>query len=158
KLRREKPSALLVIAGRSGNASKALAEAAATAGTGIRFVGHRDDVPELMAAADAFALPSLWEGLGGVLIEAMALELPIVSSDLPPTREVLANGARGLLVAPGDEAQLAAALLRLGADVDLARRLSDEGRRAFELQFTLQASAERLLQVFERTRSGRRQP
>ncbi|HKY37047.1 MAG TPA: glycosyltransferase family 4 protein [Polyangiaceae bacterium] len=154
QLRRVRPAAELLIAGRSGNASRALLEVADASGAGVRFLGHRDDVPELMVAADVFALPSLWEGLGGVLIEAMALELPIISSDLPPTREVLADGKRGLLVAPGDEAATARALLRLAADQALSRSLSDEGRRAFELHFTLEASAERLLALFERALSG----
>jgi glycosyltransferase involved in cell wall biosynthesis len=149
------PSALLLIAGRSGNASASLQEAARPLGPSVRFLGHRDDVPEMMAAADVFALPSLWEGLGGVLIEAMALELAIVSSDLAPTREVLDQGARGLLVPPGDEAALGQALTRLLSDEPLRQELVREGRRAFEQHFTLQASAEQLLAVFQRTLSGR---
>lgn len=153
-VRANHPSALLLIAGRSGNATASLQEAASALGDGVRFLGHRDDVPEVMAAADVFALPSLWEGLGGVLIEAMALEVAIVSSDLAPTREVLDQGARGLLVPPGDQAALAQALTRLIADVPLRQELIREGRRAFELHFTLQASAERLLSVFQRTLSG----
>jgi len=153
RMRQEQPKAELLIAGRTGNASKSLADAARTAGPGLRFLGHRDDVPELMAAADVFVLPSLWEGLGGVLIEAMALELPIVASDLPPTREVLADGARGLLVAAGNDAGLAQALARLGRDRALGEGLSRAGRRAFEQDFTIEASAERLLGVFERTLS-----
>lgn len=154
RVRQKHPSAILLIAGRTGNASATLREVAGALGDSVRFLGHRDDVPELMAAADVFALPSLWEGLGGVLIEAMALELAIVSSDLAPTREVLAEGTRGLLVPPGEPDALALALARLIADVELRQQLAREGRRAFELHFTLEASAQRLLAVFERTLSG----
>jgi glycosyltransferase involved in cell wall biosynthesis len=151
-------NAVLIIAGRNGSATAGLLEAAASMGNAVRFVGHHDDVPELMAAADVFALPSLWEGLGGVLIEAMGLELPIVSSDLEPTREVLDGGARGLLVPPADAAALATALERLASDAALRKRLEAAGRQAFEQHFTLEASAERLLAMFEgvlsRTRAG----
>jgi glycosyltransferase involved in cell wall biosynthesis len=155
ELRRSVPDAVLLIAGRGGNATSAL-QAAAGPDPSVRFLGHRDDAPELMAAADIFALPSLWEGLGGVLIEAMALELPIVSSDLPPTREILADGERGLLVPPGDEPGLGQALLRLAEDPNLARPLAREGRKAFEAHFTLEASGRRMLRLFERVLSSNR--
>ena len=84
------PDAVLLIAGRPGNASR-VAQAKAQGCPGIRFLGHRTDVPELMCAADVLSFPSRWEGLGGTLVEAMALRLSIVASNIPPLVETLGD-------------------------------------------------------------------
>jgi len=93
---RERPNALLVIAGRDGNQTPELRRMANDTSLlrSMRFLGVRADVPDLLCAADVFVLPSRWEGIGGVLLEAMALEALIVASDLPTTREILTDGKR----------------------------------------------------------------
>jgi glycosyltransferase involved in cell wall biosynthesis len=58
----------------------------------VRFLGTRMDVPELLCAADAFVFPSRWEGMSGAVLEAMALEAPIIASDIPSVRETVADG------------------------------------------------------------------
>ena len=68
----------------------------------VRFLGHREDVGALLAAADVFAFPSLYEGLGAAVIEAMALGTPIVASDLPALREITGDGDAALLVPLGN--------------------------------------------------------
>jgi glycosyltransferase involved in cell wall biosynthesis len=149
RLLEQHPQSLLVMAGRKGNASRDLERAALALGEKVRFLGHREDVPDLMAAADAFALPSLWEGLGCVLIEALALELPIVASDLEPVREVVTRDLTALLVSPGSSEALAGALLQLAKDPARAEHLARAGRAAFERSFTLQQSARGMLGIFE---------
>lgn len=145
------------IAGREGNATPALTASIERSGVAgrIRRLGHREDVPELMCAADLFVLPSLWEGLGGVLIEAMALELPIVASDLPPVREVCEDGSCGRLVPAGDPRAMAAAIGEMRDRREERRRLAEAGRRRFETTFTLERSAAGMMRIFERARAGR---
>jgi glycosyltransferase involved in cell wall biosynthesis len=82
------PDAVLLVAGRPGNASAEI-EASASRTPGVRLLGHRTDIPDLMCAADVLSFPSRWEGLGGTLIEAMALRLPVVASNITPIAEVI---------------------------------------------------------------------
>lgn len=143
---------LLLIAGRRGNASAELEAKARASGLGdrIRFLGHRDDVPDLMAAADVFALPSRWEGLGCVVLEAMALELPIVASDLPPLREIVTHEQSALLTTVGDSRALGDALQRLSHNPMLGVSLADRARKRFQDNYTLEHSAREMRALFER--------
>src|SRR5262249_5244968 len=79
----------------------------------VHFLGHRTDVPELLAAADVFALPSLYEGSSLAVLEAMAARRAVVSSAVGGTEELIEDGESGLLVPPGDAAALAGAIRRL---------------------------------------------
>jgi len=88
---------------------RALAEELGVAGR-AHFLGIRHDVPDLLGASDLFVLPSLWEGLGLVFLEAMAVRLPIVASDVSAIPEVVDHGVSGWLVPPGDPDALAAAV------------------------------------------------
>lgn len=141
------PRARLLIAGRAGSATASLAEAASRAGPSVQFLGHREDVPDLMAAADIFSLPSLWEGLGCVLIEAMALEVPIVASALPPIREVTQDHA--LLVGPGNASALAHGLLSVLTAREAAAARTQAARLRFERELTIDKSASQMLKLFE---------
>jgi glycosyltransferase involved in cell wall biosynthesis len=155
-IRAAHPSAELVIAGRRGNASSRVTTAIERCGVGdaIHLLGHRDDLPEVLAAADLFVFPSLFEGLGGVLIEAMALGLPIVASDIPATREVLDAGGNADLVEPGDASALATSVIELLDDPARRAAYARRGRQLFEERFTLRPSIERMLELLERVASG----
>lgn len=110
-MRRDRPEILLLLAGRDGNRTAALRYQSTRLrlGDGVRFLGARDDVPDLMVASDVFVLPSRWEGLPGAVIEAMALETPVVATDLPGVREVLGSDLlRRCIVPVGDADALAA--------------------------------------------------
>jgi glycosyltransferase involved in cell wall biosynthesis len=102
----------------------------------VALLGHRDDVGDLLAAGDVFALPSIYEGLGAAVIEAMALALPVVASDLDAIREVVEPDATALLVPVGDEPALADALLRLLRDPALASELGTAGRARYLARYT----------------------
>src|SRR5207248_5271036 len=151
-----RPRLVVLIAGRRGHASSDIDAWLRTSpnATRVRMLGHIDDVPDVLAAADVFAFPSLWEGLGGSLIEAMALALPIVASDLPAIREVVEDGRNADLVPLGDAASLAAAL---GALLDDSVRLAAYGRRGrarFDELFTLERSTARMLELYEQLVPG----
>lgn len=94
----------------------------------IHVLGLRSDVPELLAAFDAFAMSSRTEGLPIALIEAMSSELPVVSTAVGGIPSVIADGDTGLLVEPGDAGALTDALSRLRADPPLAQRLASRAR------------------------------
>ena len=102
-IRRDQPNIVLLLAGRDGNRTAALRYQATRLGldANVRFLGARDDIPDLMVAADVFVLPSRWEGLPGAVIEAMALETPVVATDLPGVREVLGPELLRRLGRPG---------------------------------------------------------
>jgi glycosyltransferase involved in cell wall biosynthesis len=95
----------------------------------VQFVGQVDDVGSLLAAADAVLLPSHWEGLPLVLLEAMARARPVVATAVGGVADVVEDGVTGVLVPPGDAAALAAALEQLHRKTDRGWRL---GRAAAE--------------------------
>ncbi len=147
-----RPRLVVLVAGREGHASGELLELSdhLQLRDRLRFLGHRDDVPELLAAADVFAFPSVYEGLPGAVIEAMALGLPIVASDLQALREVVDDGANGLLVKPESPTALVAALARVLDDHAMASAFGRRGREIFRERFTIERSAERMIDLYHR--------
>ncbi|HEX5473905.1 MAG TPA: glycosyltransferase [Vicinamibacterales bacterium] len=95
----------------------------------VRFLGHRDDVPQLLAQADAFVLPSRTEAFPNGLVEAMAAGLPVIASGVGGISELVEDGVTGLLVPPGDPGALAAAVDRLAADPQAAWAMGAAARR-----------------------------
>lgn len=148
RLRATLPDAEMIVAGRDGNASDEVHRIAREV-PGVRLLGHRPDAADLMSAADCLLFPSRWEGLGGTLIEALALELPIVTSDLGPIREVLGE-VPWPRVAVEDHAGLSDALLAvLRGELPVAE-IAASGRRRFEALFTVGAAAEGMSQLYAR--------
>ena len=156
RLRMQRPSARLLIAGRTGAESDALrAQATASAiADGVTFLGFRADVPDLLCAADVFAAPSRWEGSPGGVIEAMALETPIVVSDIASMREVLGDPPCGLLVPQGDAGALASALV-VAAEGDGTSRVA-AARERFVDSFTIEPIARRMVAFYQRAIASKR--
>lgn len=144
------PDAMLFIAGRNGDASKELRQAIDEVGARerIELLGHRTDIPDLLAVADVFAFPSHYEGLGSVLIEAMAMGTAIVASDAPAIAEVLADGRCGLVVQRGDVCQLADSISKLLSDPNHRALLSDLGRQRFFDQYEIHQIVDRTFQMY----------
>ncbi len=126
QLREAIPDLHVLIVGRTGLASgrlNALMKDLDLRGV-VTMTGSRTDLPRLLAAADVFAFPSLFEGNGGnAMIEAMAIGLPIVTTGLPPMTDLVPSDEFGVLVPRTDSDALAEALTKLEADPDLRRRL-----------------------------------
>jgi glycosyltransferase involved in cell wall biosynthesis len=146
-----RPDVELFLVGRAGNQSREV-EARIDRSpyrARIRALGHRDDVPDVLAAADVFALPSLYEGYPGAVIEAMALGLPVVASNLPTMHEVVEDGGSGLLVRARDPERLAGALGRVLDDPEARRQLGGRGRELFFERFTAELSHRRMVDLYE---------
>lgn len=145
------PEIRVLIAGRDGHATPAIRDVIREldAGDFLALLGHRDDVPSLMAAADLFVLPSLHEGAAGAVIEAMRAGVPIIATDVVGQRGILENGTNSIVVPVSDPSALAAAMSRVLADPDLADRLGSAGRATFEQRFTLDRAVEGLESLYK---------
>ena len=98
----------------------------------VHFTGQVEDVASHLASFDLFAFPSLFEGLGSILLDAMALELPIVASRTGGIPDIIRDEENGLLVPTGDADALGAAIDRLLDDTDLQARFAAHNRKAIE--------------------------
>lgn len=154
---RQVPGARLVIAGRQGPATPELRRIIERHGIRdhVILAGYRDDVPELMCAADVFVLPSRAEGSPGVLIEAMAMEVPTVATDIPSVREVAGDDPPTAALCPPESVQaMAEAIAMLLTDADLAARLAASGRHRFVAHYAMDATADATLDFYRRCLNG----
>jgi glycogen(starch) synthase len=121
----------------------------------LHFVGFfaHERLPAVLAHADLLVLPSLYEELGTVLLEAMQAALPIVASRTGGIPDLIEDGVNGMLVPAGDPEALARAIDRLLADRDLARRLSKEAQQRAK-DYDWEVLAERVLRVYQGVTAG----
>jgi glycosyltransferase involved in cell wall biosynthesis len=96
-------------------------------GKAVIFLGVRHDIPRLLAAADIFIQPSLWEGLSLALLEALFAKLPVLATKVEGAVSVVEDGVSALLVTPGDADALAFSLQRLIHEPELRRKLAEAG-------------------------------
>jgi glycosyltransferase involved in cell wall biosynthesis len=101
----------------------------------VVFAGMQREVGRYLAAADAFVLPSLAEGMSVALIEAMHLGLPVVATSVGETSKIVIDGEQGLLVPPNDAGALRRAMESIAADPERARRMGQAGRARVEERF-----------------------
>jgi glycosyltransferase involved in cell wall biosynthesis len=114
----------------------------------LEWLGHVEDMPTLYASVDMVVLPSYREGLPKSLIEAAACGLPLVATDVPGCREVIADNEDGLLVPVRDASALAAAIARLLDDHELAARLGAAARKKALVEFDERIVIERTIEVY----------
>ena len=127
---------VLVGAGPLGPALLAQAAKLPDLGGRVHWLGRRDDVPGLLKTSDCLVLPSLWEGMPNVVLEAMAAGKPVVATAVEGTEDLVLPGTTGWLVPPGAVEPLAAALLAAASDGARARTFGQNGRRRVEAEFT----------------------
>lgn len=135
--------AALILVG-EGPEAAALETAAESSFGRVRLMGPAADVAGLCAAADAFVLPSVSEGLSNSLLEAMASGLAVVASAVGGTAQTVEDGRTGLLFARDDEKAAAACVRRLLEEPGLAARLGAGARRACEQRYALPRVVDRL--------------
>lgn len=119
-------------------------------GEQCRFLGMRHDMPELYALMDVLVLPSYREGFPRAPMEASAMGVPAVATDIRGCREAVEHGVNGLLFPVGDAAALAHALVELLTDEPRRRRMGEAGRAMAEDRFDEQKVFERVLREYER--------
>lgn len=119
------------------------------------FTGHRTDLPELYAVMDVFALPSHREGFPRTPMEASAMSVPVVATNIRGCRSAVVDGSTGLLVRLGDAGELAEALARLLADENLRREMGQAGRRVAVEQFDERRVFAKVLSAYDDLRARR---
>lgn len=151
KVWQQNPECELVYVGR-GDLEEELKATAASLGVAdkVRFLGWREDIYNIMPLFDLFALPSLNEGMGRVLVEAMAAGKPLVASEVGGVPDLVTPGATGILVPPGDVEALAAAIAEILNDPVKAKKMGDTGRRACR-HYSVAAMLERLNAMYDDT-------
>jgi glycosyltransferase involved in cell wall biosynthesis len=114
----------------------------------VLFLGFRQDVGDILAAADIVAIPSLWEGMSISLLEAMAARRPIVTTSIGSNLEVTKNGECALLVPPKNPDALSHAILSLAKSKAMRESLAATGERVFKEEYTAERMAERYRDVY----------
>jgi len=122
----------------------------------VLFSGFRppEEIPRILQVADVFAFPSVQEGLGSSLLEAMAAGLPIVATRIGGIGESIRDGETGLLVPPGDSPRLAQAILRLLDDGALSARLARSAQQWVGAEGTKERLIRETIRVYERVATG----
>lgn len=111
----------------------------------LHATGYRGDVPRLMLAADSLVHAARQEPLGRVLLEAAAIGLPIIATDVGGTAEILADGESALLVPPDEPDSLRDAIVRMQSDAEMSSQLNGAARETVRTRFTIDQAASRLV-------------
>ncbi|MCX7705660.1 MAG: glycosyltransferase [bacterium] len=101
----------------------------------VVFLGYRKDIPDLILQSDIVVLPSLWEGLPNIILEAMAMKKPVVATSIGGTIEIVKDGETGFLVSPGDINQLAERIQLLISDENLTKKFGENGYKFVRKHF-----------------------
>jgi sugar transferase (PEP-CTERM/EpsH1 system associated) len=116
----------------------------------VLLTGARDDVPDILAALDLFASPSLAEGFSNTILEAMASGLPVVATDVGENARLVVEGQTGKLVPAGDPESLGAAIAEYCRSPDVMRAHGAEARRVVERDYTLDRMVSSYQSVYDR--------
>ena len=146
----------LVIVG-DGSLRGPLAAQAAALGLGDRCVltGHRDDIARLHDAFDLFVQSSEYEGTPNAVLEAMAMETPLVATDVGGTCELVQDGVHGLVVPPHDTGALERAIAAALDDPAAARTRATSARRRIETDLSFEARTRKLEAIYDELAAGR---
>jgi glycosyltransferase involved in cell wall biosynthesis len=156
---RNSPDTLFVFAG-DGPERDSLEVEAKSLGVheSVRFLGVRQDIPDILASIDILAMPSLSEGLPMALLEAMASAKPVVASAVGAIPRVIQNRANGILIAAGDVSGLAGALQDLLRSKELRLELGRSARMTVEASFSAVSMANQYLEIYRATSVDNGQP
>jgi glycosyltransferase involved in cell wall biosynthesis len=121
------------------------------AGDAVRFLGERRDVPEILRALDVLLVPSWKEAFGRIVVEGMAMRLPVIATDVGGPKEIVTSGEDGVLAPPQDPRAWAHALDGLLRDPAERTALGERARVSVSARFTPELAAARVWAVYERT-------
>jgi N-acetyl-alpha-D-glucosaminyl L-malate synthase BshA len=139
RLRQRLPAKLLLIGDGPQTAEAFALAKSLDVAADVKFLGNREDVDEILCAADAFLLPSNYEAFGLAALEAMACGLPVVASKVGGVPELIQDGKTGFLVGPDEYEAGAERLYQILTDPALAARLREAGLKAVRENFTADA-------------------
>lgn len=123
----------------------------------IVFTGYRQDLQNIYAALDVFFMTSCREGLSNSILEAMAMGLPVVATDVGGTKELIEDGDSGYLLPVGDSTGMTAAILKLLGDQRLRSRMALAARKRVEEKFSFQVRLRRIEDLYEQLLRGKRE-
>ena len=151
------PDAYLLVVGEGSRSDCLMAQAAdLRIGHRVIFTGRREDMPAVTAALDVAVLPSYREAQGLSVLEAMALSRPVVASNVGGIPEMIEHGVSGLLVPPHDPAALAAAIVRLLQDHQLADMIARAGHDLARSRFGIEQMVSAIEDIYDQgARAGR---
>lgn len=141
----------MVFLGREGNASKKLQEYLNQNELALsyHFLGHRSDVAQFMKASDVFLFPSLYEGLGGSLIEAQAAAMPIICSDIPVLNEVVEKGKNALMFEAENEQEFSKKIQELIENPELRKDMGGHSLERFNKLFQIDKIHGEMLRFYQ---------
>jgi glycosyltransferase involved in cell wall biosynthesis len=116
----------------------------------VSWLGEREDVVQLIRALDVLLLPSREEPFGRAVIEAMALEVPVLATNVGGPAEIISDGREGYMLAPAEPSAWASAVRRIVEHPQLARELGAAGRARVTEAFGLEHHTRAMLDVYER--------
>jgi glycosyltransferase involved in cell wall biosynthesis len=114
----------------------------------LRFTGARSDVPSLLGISDLFLLSSDFEGLPLTLLEALAMQVPAVATDVDGNAEVLGGGEGGVLVPPGEPGAMAGVVMDLLKDEERRQAMGRQGRQLVERRYGIVAVSDQIDEVY----------
>ena len=114
----------------------------------VVFTGFESNVSEIMACFDISVLPSFFEGMGRVLLEAMAMKIPVVASNVGGIPDLVKNNRNGILVAPGNVPELAGAMKKLLTNQELSNNMGEYGHQRVTETFSARSMCEKILNVY----------
>jgi glycosyltransferase involved in cell wall biosynthesis len=123
----------------------------------VQFLGEiaHGDVPAVLRRLDIFAMPSTWEGFGVSALEASAMELPVVASNIHGIPDVVLDGETGILLPPADVPALADAIGQLAGDAELRRAMGAAGRALVEREYRWQDNAALMERLYAQMTASR---
>jgi len=116
----------------------------------IRFIGPRSDMNEILKVLDIYVLPSLWEGLPLVILEAMAAQKPIVATDVGGNSEVIQHSANGMLVPPGRPDLLAKEICTLLKNEDKMRQMAINALQSYKESYSVSVMVDKYVDLYAR--------
>jgi len=121
----------------------------------VYFLGPRQDVESLLKTMDLFVLPSLWEGLPTVIMEAMASEVPVIATDISGTRELIEPGKTGWLAEPGNSSDLASTILEALDAPSKRQQFVDNALEDIIPLYSMESIAEKYTELYHKLLDSR---